>query len=98
MQSVLEHGLPTHKEQIARALLQNPVGNAQDRNASYVVESAIISCSYADQQSLITGVLGHEMQNVPIYVRCLPGMRILKALANSEFEHRKEFLEQLQNI
>lgn len=98
MQSILEHGLATHREQIARALVQNPVGNAQDRNAVYVVESAMMNCTYADQQAVIAGVLGRGMQNVPIYVRCLPGMQILRALVKSEFEHSKEFHERLRSL
>jgi len=76
--------------------MQNIVYNVQDRNSMYVVESALLHCAHADQQALIASILGHRMQNLPIYTRCLPGIQILRALVKLEFEQSNEFYDHLQ--
>eukprot|EP00930_Biecheleria_cincta_P046924 TRINITY_DN32450_c0_g1_i1.p1 TRINITY_DN32450_c0_g1~~TRINITY_DN32450_c0_g1_i1.p1 ORF type:complete len:455 (-),score=85.90 TRINITY_DN32450_c0_g1_i1:481-1845(-) len=53
IQSVIEHGHDQHKRQAVSALLSDPLGFAMHRNASYLLEKALVQCCPADQGSLV---------------------------------------------
>ena len=52
IESLLEHGLPEHKHQIALALHANLTEYVTDRHSTFVIESALKQCSMEDQQLL----------------------------------------------
>eukprot|EP00933_Yihiella_yeosuensis_P026663 TRINITY_DN20730_c0_g1_i4.p1 TRINITY_DN20730_c0_g1~~TRINITY_DN20730_c0_g1_i4.p1 ORF type:complete len:563 (+),score=100.13 TRINITY_DN20730_c0_g1_i4:55-1743(+) len=57
VQSILEHGLPRHGFNVARALCNEPQRNARNRNASYAIEKALTYCSLEDQEMLASSLL-----------------------------------------
>jgi len=53
-QSVLEHGTDRHRDAVAKTICSNPMGFAQNQNASYLVEKVLSFCSPHYQHSLLT--------------------------------------------
>lgn len=54
---VLEHGGNAHRSRIAKALGMNAFENAKHRNASYVIEKALVFCSMPDACALASQIL-----------------------------------------
>ena len=52
-QSVLEHGTDCHRDAVAKTICSNPMGFAQNQNASYLVEKVLSFCSPHYQRSLL---------------------------------------------
>lgn len=59
LELVLEHGSTTHKQKIAEAVRSNLPCNAKHRNASYVVEKALHSCSAPDAEAIARELLAN---------------------------------------
>jgi len=56
VQAALEHGLPRQRRRIAAALLGELARNARNRNASYVIETALVHCCPEDRNALATEI------------------------------------------
>jgi hypothetical protein len=57
---ILEFGLPQHKHCVAAALLPQAAWLAKHKMASHVVEAALTSCSFEDQQTLAEVLLANQ--------------------------------------
>lgn len=57
MELILEHGNVTHKRRVAGAVQKDVFNNAKNRNASYVVERALILCSVADKDAIVSALV-----------------------------------------
>jgi len=57
MELILEHGTEEHKHRVAGAIRANLFHNAKNRNASYVVERALVFCSAADRKAITSELL-----------------------------------------
>jgi pumilio RNA-binding family len=57
VQSFLEYGTEEQKHRLAMALLPNLSDLVQNRNASHVVEKALLYCSHADREQLAIRLL-----------------------------------------
>eukprot|EP00930_Biecheleria_cincta_P079106 TRINITY_DN6680_c0_g1_i2.p1 TRINITY_DN6680_c0_g1~~TRINITY_DN6680_c0_g1_i2.p1 ORF type:complete len:444 (-),score=59.91 TRINITY_DN6680_c0_g1_i2:458-1789(-) len=53
VQSVIENGDDLFRRRVAAALLTDPLGYAQHKNASYLVERALSHCCQEDRQALL---------------------------------------------
>jgi len=82
MQSMLEHGQPEHKRQVAETLVARAVDNVKDRNASYVIESALTHCDAIGQQMLAASIMNGGARQIEVLACTQVGKRVLKALLN----------------
>eukprot|EP00930_Biecheleria_cincta_P012994 TRINITY_DN11808_c0_g1_i1.p1 TRINITY_DN11808_c0_g1~~TRINITY_DN11808_c0_g1_i1.p1 ORF type:complete len:477 (+),score=101.83 TRINITY_DN11808_c0_g1_i1:69-1499(+) len=85
VQSLLEYGTEEQKHRLAMAVLANLSALAQNRNASHVVDKALVYCSNADREQLAMGLLydnrreGEETGLSPL-VKTQFGGYVVKAL------------------
>jgi len=96
MQAILEHGLPQHRRHVIDALARSFLTNSQDRNASYVIETALTHCEAQDQQGWATEVLSADSARLVSLARSHTGIRVLKELIKSQGEHAHKLLDRLQ--
>jgi len=66
IQSILEHGLPAQKHKIAVELRADLTRNARNRNATYVIERALMYCSPEDQHTIATALLNQPSEFVAL--------------------------------
>mmetsp|Transcript_4035 Transcript_4035/g.8168 ORF Transcript_4035/g.8168 Transcript_4035/m.8168 type:complete len:554 (-) Transcript_4035:320-1981(-) len=77
LQCMLEH-VPAHRARIAEALRGDLPGNACDRCASHVVESALALCSDEDRHSLALQLLGPDPSSMVYLAQNQFGSFVLK--------------------
>jgi len=95
IESLLEHGLPEHKHQIAVALYANLAEYVTGRHSTYVIESALKQCSMEDQQLLISALVCNS-ENLIWIAENQSGFHIVKALLTHSTEARNTTLQMLQ--
>jgi hypothetical protein len=54
---ILEHGNEVHKHEVSQAICSNIFYNAKSRNASYVIEKAMIYCALEDRNAIASELL-----------------------------------------
>lgn len=57
LELILEHGNSTHKQKIVHSVQRNVFGHAKNRNASYVVEKVLVTCSMPDTCAITSHLL-----------------------------------------
>lgn len=100
-QAILEHGLDQQRHTLALALRNRGMNMAQHRNASHVIEKALIYCSAIDRRALAIELLKEanpeEDSGVATLARTQYGGFVVKALLNLggdiEHEARRQLAE-----
>merc|ERR1712046_320103 len=78
-----EHGGDIHKSRIARAIRMNAFGNAKHRNASYVIEKALLFCAMPDAHATASEILKDPDRLLMLAVHeC--GSHVVKAALKSQ--------------
>mmetsp|Transcript_63529 Transcript_63529/g.113030 ORF Transcript_63529/g.113030 Transcript_63529/m.113030 type:complete len:661 (-) Transcript_63529:153-2135(-) len=103
-QAILEQGNPDQRSQLALLLSQSAFELAQNRNASHVVEKALLYCDPADKQRLAVELLREDQTAADSGVAALAknqfGGFVVKALVdqggNIEAEARRQLAELVQ--
>lgn len=85
MQSLVEHGLPSHKRKVSEILMydKNLISAATNEFAANVVQKALEHCSNEDKHALADSLLSTE-RNVHLLLESAAGNNVLKALMRSE--------------
>lgn len=86
VQSLLEHGLPHQREAVARAMHGKLMRSVRNRNASYVIEKALLFCDDGDRRAMASELLAHS-ENILVMARCQVGCYVIKTLLQMPTEH-----------
>mmetsp|Transcript_36814 Transcript_36814/g.83297 ORF Transcript_36814/g.83297 Transcript_36814/m.83297 type:complete len:413 (+) Transcript_36814:62-1300(+) len=98
IQSVLEHGSPEQRQQIAAALRGELSRSVQNRNACYVIENALSYCSVEDRQALVEGLLNGGPGRLAALAQHQFGSHVVRALLRLPGEGAQVALGQLQAV
>lgn len=96
IQAILEHGSSSQKRQIADALRGKIHLFALDRNASYVVETALLHCDKNDQDALATGLVSGGPERIAHLAKSECGAHVLRSLLKMPGEHLQRIIDGLQ--
>jgi len=88
VRTLLEHGVPEHRHQVAIALLPKVASYAKHRLGSHVVEAALQFCSPEDQYYLAHALLANQQQVVALATNSF-GRHVVKALLACEVAKRE---------
>ena len=101
-QAILEHGLDQQRHTLALALRNRGMNMAQHRNASHVIEKALIYCSAIDRRALAIELLKEanpeEDSGVATLARTQYGGFVVKALLNLGGDIEQEARRQLAEL
>eukprot|EP00434_Breviolum_minutum_P027163 symbB.v1.2.024025.t2/scaffold2204.1/size85845/3 len=101
-QAILEHGLDQQRHTLALALRNRGMNMAQHRNASHVIEKALIYCSAIDRRALAIELLKEanpeEDSGVATLARTQYGGFVVKALLNLGGDIEQEARRQLAQL
>jgi len=96
LELILEHGTAEQKHRIADAIRANLFHNAKNRNASYVVERALVHCDVSDREAIAAELLADSERFLTLATHeC--GSHVAKAvltLGGEAARQAKELLEQ----
>jgi len=95
--TVIEHGTDEHRAQLARILLENVLGNALNRNGSYIVEQAIDCCRGEDRDAIVRQLLDRPEGLVPL-ARSQAGCHVIRAMARPAVGRRDAVLAHLRRL
>lgn len=95
VECALEHGLPYQRERIIAALRRNPMRNAWNRNASYVVEKALLYGSAEERSAIAADFLGSPAGELAALGRSQFGSMVIRALLRMPGETAAKLQERL---
>lgn len=98
IQSILEHGTPEQRHQIAVALRGELARSVQNRNACYVIENALSYCSADDRQALVEGLLDGGPSRLSALAQHQFGSHVVRALLRLTGETSQLTLAQLRTV
>jgi len=98
IQSVLEHGTPEQRQQIAATLRSELARSVQNRNACYVIENALSYCSHEDRQALVEGLLSGGPNRLAALAQHKFGSHVVRALLRLPGECSQVAMAQLQLV
>ncbi|CAJ1331630.1 unnamed protein product [Effrenium voratum] len=99
-QAILEHGCDSQRRSLAHALRHRIMDMAQHRNASHVIEKALIYCAPTERRALAIDLLQQgstEESGIELLARTQYGGFVVKALLNLgndiEIEARRQLMD-----
>jgi hypothetical protein len=82
LEAVLEHGAEPHRRRVFDALRSEPLRNAKDRYAGFVIQAALTHCPAEERDELVSAILGGDASGSVIQLaETRFGARLVEGLA-----------------